>query len=143
MDIGNCPAAQVADQCADDTHANDRDAIATFGAGIPYGVECGLHVGREYRTGGRQALGQRNRRADGNDQTGLMRVERKDNATAQFPRPGLDPPNNRIAVFDRERESASHERSAHAVEFAFRDPAGKYQAFSAAAEPAMQRAHAN
>jgi hypothetical protein len=29
-----------------------------------------------------------------------MRGERKDSATAQFPRPGLDPPNNRIAVFE-------------------------------------------
>jgi hypothetical protein len=50
IDIRNCPPAQVADQCADDTHANDRDAIAAFGAGIPHGIKCGLHIGGEYRT---------------------------------------------------------------------------------------------
>jgi hypothetical protein len=73
----------------------------------------------------------------------LMWVERKDCATAQFARPGLDLPDHRIPVFDRERESASHERSAHAAEFTFGNTAGKYQAFSATAERAMQRAHAN
>ena len=70
-----------------------------------------------------------------------MRVKRKDYATAEFPRSGLDPPNNRIAVLDREREGAVHERSAHAVEFTFGNTAGKYQALSAPAERAMHGAH--
>jgi hypothetical protein len=42
MDIRNYPPTEVADQCADDTHSNDRNAIAVFGAGVPHGVECGL-----------------------------------------------------------------------------------------------------
>src|SRR5262249_52770527 len=67
----------------------------------------------------------------------------KDRATAHFTRPSLDVPNDRITVLDREREGAGHERRTHAVEFAFGDTAGKYQAFSAAAERAMQGAHAN
>jgi hypothetical protein len=69
-----------------------------------------------------------------------MRVECKDCAAAQFARPDLDLPNNRIAVLDRDPEGAGHERSAHAVEFTFGNTAGKYQALSAPAERAMHGA---
>ena len=79
----------------------------------------------------------------GDDETSLMRVECKDSAAAQFAWPSLDLANHGIPIFDRKREYAGHKGSAHTMEFTFGHAAGKYQAFSAATERAVQRPHSD
>ena len=72
----------------------------------------------------------------------LMRMQRE-HQSGRARRPLLDPPDRRIAVFDRERKRAAHERRAHALEFARRHPAGEDEPLGAAADRAEERAHAH
>ena len=62
LGVGESCAAQVADQRADHAGADDRDAVAGAGRGVPDGVERGLHVGGEHRARRRHAVGQAGRR---------------------------------------------------------------------------------
>ena len=122
MDIGNCSAAQVADNAPTTPTPTIAMRSPRLGLASHTALSAVFHVGGEHGTGGRQALGQPTAALPGMMKAGLMRVERKDHATAQLARPCLDLPNHRIPVFDRERESAVHEWSPHAVEFGCGDP---------------------
>ena len=57
--------------------------------------------------------------------------------------PGLDPADHRVAIFHRERKAAAHEWRAHALVFALRHPAGEDQRLGAAADRAVEGAHAH
>ena len=61
-----------------------------------------------------------------------MRMQHEHGAAAL--RPLLDRADGRIAVFDRERKRAGHERRAHALEFALRHAAVEDQPLGAAAD---------
>src|SRR5690242_12498065 len=70
-----------------------------------------------------------------------MRMQREHCPAGEIRRPALDPPDRRVAVFDRKRKRAAHERRPHSLELAFRHPPAEYQPLGAAADAAEQGAH--
>ena len=69
-------------EAADDARADDEDAVAGAGAGIPQGVEGRLHVGGENRAPGGNALRHRRERRGRRHEAVLVRMEREDRPAA-------------------------------------------------------------
>src|SRR5262249_30295017 len=103
----------------------------------------GFHVRREHRAPRRHPLGQWHRGFGRNGENALMRIEREHELIVELARARFDAADDRIAVFDRKRKCAGHERRAHALEFAAGRFSGEHQALGAAAERAVEGAHAH
>src|SRR5580765_7682059 len=69
-----------------------------------------------------------------------MWMQGKDFAPDQFDGAVVDFANRGVTVFHRERKFTRHERRAHALEFAARDPSAQHESLGASAERAEQRA---
>ena len=116
-------------------------ALDRAGAGIPHGVERGLHVGGEHRARRRHAS------RHGNGSVGRQRRTRSGADAARRPcgrqagGPSSTHADRGVAVFHREREGAAHERRAHALDIRWRDAARGDQRLGAAADRAVERAH--
>ena len=132
-------AAEEAGQRADHARTDDGDLAEGAGAGIPHGVERGLHVGGEHGARGRDG-----RPARAPPHRPAHRT-RSDADAARTPcvrsRGRLERADRGVAVFHREREVARHERRAHALVLRRRHAPRGDQRFGAAADRAMTRAH--
>ena len=137
------PAAQPGDQRTDDTRSHHGNTIGGRRPRVPHGIERGLHVGGEHRADRRHTIGYWHYCCGGHVEDALMGMERKYEAAPQFGRPGLDPADRCVAIFDRKRETATHEWRAHALKLARRNAPGQHQAFRAAANATVQRADPN
>jgi membrane glycosyltransferase len=140
LDAGKT-AAEIGDQRANNAGADDGDSIGGRRRGVPNGVERGLHIGRERCARERQTVRQQGDSLSGEIEDGLVRMKRKDRAVAPFGRSAFNAPDGRIAVFDRKRKRAAHERRTHAREFRLGHATGDHQSFRAAADGAVAGAN--
>jgi membrane glycosyltransferase len=134
-------SAQIGNQRAHHAGADNSDAAGRPWRSIPDHVERGLHIGGKHRALGRHAIGQGHDGARRDIKNALMRMESKYRAAEQACRPDLDGANGGVAVFDRKREAAAHERGAHTFEFAFGDTSAQDERLGAAAYRAEKGAH--
>ena len=135
-------AAQKRNQCANYAGADDGDAVGRADAASQTALSAVSMLAASTARCGGTLSGNNDGELGRNIEQVLVRVKREDVAAAQILRAVLDPADRGVAVFDRERKISAHERCAHALMFAFRHAAGKYQRFGAAAERAEERAHA-
>src|SRR5205807_7536123 len=71
-----------------------------------------------------------------------VRVQGEDRAADQRVGPLFNPADGGVAVFDRKRKIAGHERGTHAFVFALGHTSGKHEPLGTAADRAVKRPHA-
>ena len=110
---------------------------------VPQAVDRGLEVRGQHRARRRQpARAADARRAPARRSASGAGRGRTPSAPLEARRAALDHADARVAVLHRRREIAGLERRAHALVLDSRHPAGEHQRFGAAADPAVECAHA-
>ena len=128
-------AASAATRAADNAGADDRDPVSRTRHAVPQPVDRRFHVGGERRAPVRDIVGNGDDGILRNDEPVLMGMQAEDAACRRrSARAVLDDPGHRVAVFDRGRELALLERTAHALPFALRHFAAKDEGFGASAD---------
>jgi hypothetical protein len=105
--------AKRRDEQTDDAGADHDDFVARPRARVPQRVERGLHISGERRAPGRNVFRDGPRHVERNDEAALMRKEAENRPSQPRRRPGLDPADRAIAIFDGEREFAFLKGRAH------------------------------
>ena len=137
LDLGaRQPRRERGDEAADDAGADHRDAVSRTRRCVPNSVDRRFHVGGERRAAVRDSFGDVDDGIPGHDEPVLMGMQTEHPAAEHFLRTVLDNSDRRIAVFDRRRELALLERTAHPLPFALRDLATENEALGAPADRA-------
>ena len=125
-------------QRANNTSAHHTHPLAQHGVGIPYAVQGGFHIGRQYPTMGRHALWNRHHHSGRYDVVILVGIKAKNGFIDKLARAVGHAPYTAVAVLHRGREIARLERRTHPLHLAFRYAGIKYQRLSTATHSAVE-----
>ncbi len=135
------PAQEAGDAAADHPGADDCDAVAQKGRGIPQRVDGGFDDAGKHGSRGWHSLGHDGHGAGRNHVGGLVRVQAEDRLAVQVRRALLDDADVEVAVLDGPREVALLEGGPHRGVLARGHAAAKHQRLGATTDSGPQGSH--
>ena len=134
---------EVSHQKAHQPRAHHHDPVPRPGAGIPEGVEGGLHIGGQHGPARRQGVGQGRQHGNGRGEARLVGMQAEDAAAHQLRRfrRRLHQTHGAIAIFDRKGERPLLQGRAHALVLGGGNPPGEDQPLRAPAEARPEHPH--